>query len=83
MKYISRLTVRMSLEVGTKVNFYAQYNSAGDWEPLGTVTGTNLRSFSLPVRPKRCDHMRLRIEGVGDAKVYSITKVIEQGSDIS
>lgn len=83
MKYISRLLVRMSLEIGARVRFLAQYNSMGGWESLGTVTGSNLRSFSLPIRPKRCDHMRLRIEGIGDAKIYSITKTIQQGSDIS
>ena len=83
MKYISRLTVRMSLEVGSRVRFFAQYNSMGGWEPLGTIGGTNVRSFSIPIRPKRCDHMRLRIEGTGEAKIYSITKTIEQGSDIS
>ena len=82
-KYVSRLTVRMSMELGTRVMFFAQYNSAGDWAHLGTVDGTHLRSFSLPVRPKRCDHFRLRIVGVGDAKIYSITKTIEKGSDVS
>ena len=83
MKYISRLTVRMSLELGARVRFLAQYNSMGGWEQLGAISGTNMRSFSIPIRPKRCDHMRLRIEGTGDAKIYSITKTIEQGSDIS
>ena len=83
MKYISRLLVRMSLEIGAKVRFYAQYDSMGGWEPLGVTTGTNLRSFPLAIRPRRCDHMRLRIEGEGDAKIYSITTTIEQGSDIS
>lgn len=83
MKYISRLLVRMSMEIGARVRFFAQYDSMGGWEPLGTVSGTNLRTFLLPIRPKRCDHMRLRIEGTGDAKIYSITKTIEQGSDIS
>ena len=83
MKYVSRLLVRMSLEIGARVRLSAQYNSTGSWESLGTITGTDLRSFSIPVRPRRCDHLRLRIEGEGDAKIYSITKNIEQGSDIS
>lgn len=83
MKYISRILVRMSLELGSKVRFFAQYNSMGEWEPLGAVSGNTLRTFQLPIRPRRCDHLRLRIEGIGDAKIYSITKTIEQGSDIS
>ena len=81
-KYISSIIVRMSLAIGSVVKFYAQYDSYGEWVNLASVTGTHLRSFSLPIRPQRCDHFRLRIEGVGDAKIYSITKTIEQGSDI-
>lgn len=73
----------MSMEIGAKVRFFAQYDSMGEWEHLGTVSGTSLRSFLLPIKPKRCDHMRLRIQGVGDVKIFSITKTIEQGSDIS
>jgi hypothetical protein len=81
-KYISRLNIRMALDIGTKVYFYAQYDSFGEWHHLGTMTGTSLRSFTVPIRPKRCDHFRLRIVGEGDAKIYSITKTIEQGSDV-
>jgi hypothetical protein len=83
MKYISKILIRMSLGMGSSVRFLAQYDSKGAWSHLGTVVGTNLRSFSIPVKPFRCDHLRLRIEGEGDARIYSITKTIEQGSDIS
>ena len=81
-KYISSIVVRMSLAIGSVVKFYAQYDSYGKWQTLASVTGTQLRSFSLPLRPQRCDHFRLRIEGVGDAKIFSIAKTIEQGSDV-
>ena len=83
MKYISRLLVRMSLEVGAKVEISIQYDSMGDWEQVCQMTVTSLRSFSVPVRPRRCDHFRIRIEGEGVGRIYSITKTIEQGSDIS
>ena len=83
MKYISRLLVRMSLEVGAKVDVSIQYDSMGDWEQVCQMTVTSLRSFSVPVRPRRCDHFRIRIEGEGEGKIYSVTKTIEQGSDIS
>ena len=81
-KYISRLDVRMSLELGARVYFFVQYNSTGAWEQIYTMTGTTLQSFGVPIRPKRCDHLRLKIVGVGEAKIYSICKTIEQGSDI-
>ena len=81
-KYISRLVARMSLEIGTTIVFYVEYDSSGEWEHLFTMSGTSLRSFSVPIRPKRCDHLRLRIDGKGAAKIYSICKTIEQGSDV-
>lgn len=81
-KYISRLTIRLSLTLGARVQIYAQYDSCGGWEHLGTLNGTALKTFSVPVKPKRCDHMRLRFVGVGEARIYSIVKVIEQGSDV-
>lgn len=83
MKYISRITVRMSLDVGTEVRFYAQYDFSEAWEPLFALRSTNLRSFSIPIRPKRCDFMKIRIDGNGGGKIYAYTKTIEQGSDIS
>lgn len=81
-KYISRLDVRMLLSVGTRVYFYIEYDSCGKWEHLFTMTGTKLQSFAVPIRPRRCDHMRIRIVGDGEAKIFSICKTIEQGSDI-
>lgn len=81
-KYVSRLVVRLSLEVGATVTFSAEYDSSGEWEHLFTKSGTKLGSFSVPLRTRRCDHFRLRITGKGEAKIYSIAKTIEQGSDI-
>ena len=80
-KYISRIDVRMLLQVGTRVTFFAEYDSSGVWEHLYAADGVNLKTFAVPVRTKRCDHMRLRIIGTGDAKIFSICKTVEQGSD--
>lgn len=81
-KYISRLTVRMSLAVGTAVRFYIEYDSSGEFEACGAVMGSTLQSFGLPIRPRRCDHMRLRIEGEGDCRIYSITRAVSEGGRV-
>lgn len=80
-KYISRLDVRMMLEVGARVTFFAEYDSSGAMEYLFSMIGKNLQSFAVPIRPRRCDHLRLHIIGEGDAKIYSICKTVEWGSD--
>ena len=81
-KYISRLDVRMKLTLGARVYFYVQYDSTGEWVQLYAMDGITLKSFSVPIRPKRSDHFRLKIVGEGEAKIYSICKTIEQGSDL-
>jgi hypothetical protein len=80
-KYISRMDVRMSMKIGTRVSFFAEYDSSEVWELLYTMTGATLQTFSFPIRPRRCDHLRLRIVGDGEAKIFSICKSTEQGSD--
>lgn len=81
-KYISRVDVRMSTNIGTKVTIYAEYDSSGAWELVLAMDVTTLRTFPVSVRPKRCDHMRLRIDGKGEVKIFSICKTYSVGSDM-
>ena len=80
-KYISRIEIRLLLSAGASVAIYAEYDSLGEWELLHSMDGANLKSFPIPIRPKRCDHLRLKLIGRGDAKIFSICKTIEQGSE--
>ena len=79
-KYVSKLNVRMLLEEGGTVTFYAMYDFEDEWVHICTIPSMRLQSIEIPIRPRRCDHMKLRIEGEGGAKIYSITKTIERGS---
>jgi hypothetical protein len=82
-KYVFRLDIRVQPELGAILHIYAQYDRDSSWVQICTVHGAGLQSFSIPVRPRRCDHMSLRFEGIGDTKIFSITKMYEQGSDRS
>ena len=83
MKYLSRLTLRLSLAKNSKLEIYAQYDLSDEWLHVCTMFGTDLRSFTVPIRPRRTDHFKLRFVGEGEAKLYSMTKTIEQGSELS
>ena len=81
-KYLVKLNLRLVLEAGSDLRILCQYDSAGQWQDLGYITGTDLRSFAIPVRPRRCDHLRLRLEGRGKGRIFSITRTYTQGSDV-
>lgn len=80
-KYISRFNVKVWLAEGAQMNIYAQYDSDGTWVNVGTVTRRGMGTTLVPVKPRRCDHMKLRFTGTGDTKIYSVARIIETGSD--
>lgn len=80
-KYVGRMLLRLSKPIQSEVRLYIQYDDSGEWEEIATFAGGGTRSFSVPVAPRRCDHFRVRIEGFGECKIYSISKLLEIGSD--
>ena len=81
-KYVSRFNLRMRLPEGSRADMYMEYDSDGIWHHMGHMDGVGTKTFMLPIRPRRCDHFRFRIEGQGDIKVYSLAKIHEAGSDV-
>jgi hypothetical protein len=78
-KYINKLEFRLNLEQGKKIDSFIEYDSSGVWEHIGTITGSGLQAFTLPILPRRCDHFRIKLSGDGDVKIFSITKTIKGG----
>lgn len=82
-KTISRFLIRLKAEeLNTVITVAMQYDSSGIWENKRTITTQSLTSFNIPVIPKRCDHMRIKISGTGPCKIFSISKETEQGSEL-
>lgn len=81
-KYVSRFNVRCQMEAGAELKIYIQYDSNGVWENKGTVKLKGTNTMTVPVRPRRCDHMRIRLEGKGMFRLFSIAKIITYGSDM-
>jgi hypothetical protein len=80
-KYMARINLRITLEFGTNVDFYIQYDSSGEWEHKFNMHGKGTRTFTVPIIPKRCDHFKYKLTGKGACKIHSITKTLEEGSD--
>ena len=76
-KYINRIDIRMQLQPEGVVSVLIEYDSSGEWEHAGTVKGLSLKTFTIPIKPRRCDHFRMRIEGQGKVKIFSISKLVK------
>lgn len=81
-KYIGRYNFRVKVEPGTKLTLWIEYDSNGEWLNKGTIEGDRLATYTLPVIPRRCDHLRYKISGKGAFSLFSITRILEVGSDM-
>ena len=77
-KQLFKVTVRLQVEEGARIKISASYDDS----PYRIVFETKSQSrqtLSIPIRPKKCDRYRLKIEGIGDYKIYAITKEYSVG----
>lgn len=80
--YLSRFDIRMYLEEEGRAQLEIMYDSDGEWRKQGgEIRGNRMRTIVLPVVPRRCDHLRFRIKGKGEFRIYSISRNLEVGSD--
>lgn len=79
-KYIAKLQLRLSMEPGSEFRVHISYDGEEQWHRVAQLRGGNLRSFTLPIRPRRCDWLRLKLSGKGMVRVYSLVKTMESGS---
>ena len=79
--YLQRVELSLLLGAAATLNVSVSYDSGATWEEKGTLTGTERRAVVLPIRPRRCHHLRLRLQGTGDCRIDALCGVYEEGSD--
>ena len=80
-EYLTGLQFCFQLAPQSSVTIKLQYDG-GDWEIAGKVTALEKRVFTLPVIPRRCVFLRIRLEGQGDMVLYSIMKTTESSTEL-
>ena len=81
-KYMTKIAIRMHMDAGATVRVSVQYDSVGTWKQIMATESDRMKTITMPIMPARCDHMRLRLDGVGGCKIYSITKTFESAEDL-
>lgn len=79
-KYVKRLNLRMQLDIDAMVRIEIEYESSGDWEYVTELFATRKKSYEVPITVRRADHIRLKLSGWGEFRLYSLTKAVEGGS---
>ena len=80
-KYVSRYTLSLRMGAGARLTLWLRYDSEGEWEKSGEVELVSKGTVVIPIRPRRCDHLQLRLCGEGEVKICALTRILETGSD--
>ena len=81
-KGTSKLQLRGEIDAGAALVVKIRFDSSGDWLTVATLTSTVKRSWYLPIVPRRSDHFRIRLEGVGGWRLYSLVRESYSGSEL-
>ena len=71
--YLSRLTLRLEAGVKSRIEVAVSYDS-GAWETLAQLNADGRRCFDVPLVPRRCGSLRLRLKGRGQLTLRSLTR---------
>lgn len=90
-KGTAKLQLRGEIAAGATLIISIRFDSAqfgapsapdGLWETVAVLKGTKKRSWYLPIIPRRSDHFRLKFDGIGDWRLYSLVRENYSGSEI-
>jgi hypothetical protein len=80
-RYLDKVILKLCPEAGSSVRVSVQYDSCGSWRQIAATEAPTLKTVPMPILPARCDHMRLRIDGIGPCKIFSMTKIFEKAEE--
>ena len=82
-KGVGKLQMRIELDEDAVLDVSVQFDSDGIWRTVKSIVGNaQKRSHILPIIPRRCDHYRVKLEGSGGCRIYSITREFYSGSEL-
>jgi hypothetical protein len=80
-RYLDQVILKLRLEAGSSVRVSVQYDSQNGWRQIAATESPALKTVPMPILPARCDHMRLRIDGIGPCKIFSMTRIFEKAEE--
>lgn len=81
-KGTAKLQMRAELEPGASVKVRMMFDTDGEWRDVAVLSTPVKRSYYLPIIPRRCDHFRIRLDAVGEWRLYGLTREHYSGSEL-
>lgn len=81
-KRLQKIQLRLEVDTEGSCDVDMQYDG-GSWQTVYRVeAGKDKKALALPIVPRRCDRMKIRIKGYGIMRLYNLNLITTGGSDI-
>lgn len=80
-RYISKIQISAEFEAESSLTVSLEYDGDGEWREWDSFAPGVRRTLLIPIIPRRCNTVRLRIDGKGNAKIYSLSYYYRKGSE--
>ena len=80
-KIYSKMSLRFIAQPRTKVNVYIKMDD-GEWEIVRKFEYATTGGEDVPIIPRRCDRFSIKISGIGDFELKSMTRRFRRGSGV-
>lgn len=78
-KIYSRLSLRFLAKPKAIVKVFIKMDQ-GEWETVGEYAYTETGGETIPIVPRRCDRYSIRIDGMGECEIKSLTRRVRRGT---
>ena len=78
-KIYSKLALRIKATGVASVKVYIRIND-GDWELVEEYATVSTKGDFIPIIPRRCDRYSIKLEGIGECEIKSLTRRIRRGT---
>ena len=79
-KKLHKLKLLLELDRGAIAELWIRYENDPMWQRLQTITADKKQMFFIPLKPRRCEHYRWKLEGAGNFKLLGAAIEYGQGS---
>lgn len=80
-KIVSKLFFRIEMEADSEISLLLRFDG-GEWTRVFHRAARTEQTVYLPLIPRRCDRFAIRLEGMGNCVVHSMTREYRMGGNV-
>ena len=81
-KGYSKFHMRLDLSEGASLLVEVKRNNDSKWNEVKTIKESSAQTVTIPILPKRCDSVEIRLSGKGVCKLRTFIREFYVGSDV-